>query len=1126
MTTASTALLALAIAFVCALMFVLAVSALTRMLDAWRTPASNDDGWVVHPDDRAASAAATEGLRFSLIVTAQGEQIVLAKTLASLVASDRPGLQVLVVVGDDDPMRAASANTWAARHSFIEVVADVRRPKSKAEALSSALPYCTGDVVGVLDAEDVVAPDLFGRLEEVFGAEGADVVQVGAQPMNFQSSWWAVSNCLDHFLGFRSRLRRRSRLGFVPLSGSSVFFRRTALEAVQGWDPSAVAEESDLGVRLASAGARTAVVCEPALATQEDGPAKLGSLFRERTRSDEGILQVLRRRDWRKLPTRRQRMLALRTLSTPLLRAGVAVMVPLVVIAAFGLSRPSVAIVLAFPVAAVLAMTVAAEVAALREFGQSFAVPVRFVDHVRLVLGFVPHQAVLTGAAMQAVWRNAPGRGESRKTRRANARPAGEVTLSTAHTDSDPAPTPGVLGRLGSWFGSHRWSLAVGLPAIALVGFVHAWGMYRSPGLSSDEATLTAQAWTLEHFGGFAHGISWWGHPPLGWIQIAGWTWFTGAFNRAPFAIAAGREAMLVATLVTASLLFVLCRRLGVRRGFAVLAVVLYGLSPLTVAFTRVVQLDNVAVPWLLGAFVLALSPRRSLVAAVASGLCFAVAVLSAGTTVFLVVPWAWLLWQHADRRNRGFVMAMALSASGVAVAFYAMFALLHGQLLPESSHTSLLQALNSQLLSRSPSGGVVDSTIAAQSILQQWRHFDPLLPVISVAAAVAGGFIVRLRPIVAAFAIQLVLLLAHGGHPTPAYVITILPFAAVLVAAVVESIAVRPATAVEVERPVPRTAAVRPATMGGVLVLILLAGTAVPAWGTSLHRQLTSSPASASSDATDWVVDHVSHDSRLVVDQTLWVDLVRAGFAPDHVIPYDALDQDPWVHESIGWRDIDGLVLPENLAPVGDQSTVRAALDHSELLASFGSEPNVVNIWWVNHEGTSQGATRPPGLATVGGNPGTSPALAVPAGPGSLVLGTVVTAGSHGLGGGLFSNLSTFFLDLLRLPFGRATATGGWVPAPLASVIAPTFPSASPAPPASVPGATVPPTTAPPTTATPPTEPPTTEPPTTEPPPTEPPTTVPPTTEPPPTEPPTTETPPTDPPPTDPPNPQFAPPF
>jgi hypothetical protein len=500
------------------------------------------------------------------------------------------------------------------------------------------------------------------------------------------------------------------------------------------------------------------------------------------------------------------------------------------------------------------------------------------------------------------------------------------------------------------------------------------------------------------------------------------------------------------------------------------------------------------------------------------------VAVLSAGTTALLVVPWAWLLWQHADRRNRGFVVAMALSASGVAVAFYAMFALLHGQLLPESSHTSLLQALNSQVLSRSPNGGAVDSTTAAQSILEQWRHFDPLLPVISVAAAVAGGFIVRLRPIVAAFAIQLVMVLAHGGHPTPAYVITILPFAAVLVAAVVESIAVRPATAVEVERPVPRTAAVRPATMGGVLVLILLAGTAVPAWGSSLHRQLTASPASGSSDATDWVVDHVRHDSRLVVDRDLWVDLVRAGFAPDRVIPYDALDQEPWASESIGWRDIDELVLPEDLAPVGDQSTVRAALDHSELLASFGAEPNVVNIWWVDNAGTTQGTTRPRGLAAGGGNPGSPTAPAVQAGAGSLVLGSVVSAGSHG--GGLFSNLSTFFLDLLHLPFGRATATGGWVPAPLASVSAPTSPSASPAPPASVPGATVPPTIAPPTTAPPPTEAPTTEPPTTEPPPTEPPTTEPPTTEPPPTEPPTTETPPTDPPPTDPPNPQFAPPF
>jgi cellulose synthase/poly-beta-1,6-N-acetylglucosamine synthase-like glycosyltransferase len=1136
MASESSVLLVVFIVLVCALIFLLAVSALRGMLDAWRTPATDDDGALLDGADAAPSPVASEPLRFSVIVPAHRAQTVLAKTLTSLVASDHPGLQVVVVMGDEDPVRTASAETWAARHSCIDVVVDGNHPKTKARALNSGLPYCTGDVVGVLDGDDILAPDLLTRVEEEFRDEGVDVVQGGAQPMDFQSSWWAVQNCLDHFLEFRSRLRRRARRGFVSLSGSTVFVRRTALEAVQGWDASSLAEECDLGVRLSTAGTRVAAICEPDLATREEGAVSLVPLYRQLMRRNQGVLQALRSGHWRQLPTRRQRMLALNALAMPLLRAVVGVSVPLAVVAAFGLSNPSVAALLAFPAVAVLVMTVVAEVAALREFGHSFAVEVRPLDQVRLVWGFVPYQTMLTVAAIQAVWRNALGRGQSRATTRARAQSTVDATSTTTRAAPVTA-TAGVLRRLGSWGQRHRWSLVLGLPVIVLVGVVHAWGMYRSPGLSSDEATLTAQAWTLQHVGGFAHGIGWWFHPPLGWIQIAGWTWFTDAFGRAPYAIAAGREAMLVAALVTASLVFLLCRRLGVGRGFSLLAVAIYGLSPLSVAVTRTVQLDNVAVPWLLAAFVLALSPRRRLAAAVASGLCFAVAVLSAGTTLFLVVPWVWLQWQHADRRNRKFVMSMSVSAAGVALALYAMFALLRGQLLPADAHVSLVQALNSQLPGGSPNGGLFDST-SALSTIGQWRHFDPLLPVIGIAAAIAGGFIVRLRPIVAAFAIQLVTLLVHGGHPTPAYVITILPLTAVLVAAVVDWVAVHPVSEVVVERARHHAAAVRPAMVGGgLLLLILLAGTAVPAWGSSLHRQLTATPASAMGDAADWVAAHVNRGSRLVVDRTVWVDMVRAGFAPDHVIAYDELEQGR-ARQPIGWRDIDGLVLPEYLAPGGDQSTIRAALEHAALVASFGSEPEVINVWQVIH-GTAKKATEPSALATAGSAAGTPPQVAGPPALGNLAPGPAITVPSQGGGTGLFPGLSTILFSLFHPPFG-STSAGLPVLFPVAVVSSPAGPVVAPprpGPPTTLPPTTGPPTTGPPTTEPPTTLPPTTLPPTTEPPTTEPPTTEPPTTEPPTTEPPTTEPPtpttepappptdppPTDPPPTDPPNPQFA---
>src|SRR5437667_261399 len=77
--------------------------------------------------------------------------------------------------------------------------------------------------------------------------------------------------------------------------------------------------------------------------------------------------------------------------------------------------------------------------------------------------------------------------------------------------------------------------------------------------------------------------------------------------------------------------------RLGRRRWAAAAAVLLFAASPLAVPYHRMVLLDNLAVPWLLAAFGLALSPQRRLWAAAGSGLCFAAAVLSKETVLVLL---------------------------------------------------------------------------------------------------------------------------------------------------------------------------------------------------------------------------------------------------------------------------------------------------------------------------------------------------------------------------------------------------------------------------------------------------------------------------------------------------------
>src|SRR6185312_6606287 len=109
-------------------------------------------------------------------------------------------------------------------------------------------------------------------------------------------------------------------------------------------------------------------------------------------------------------------------------------------------------------------------------------------------------------------------------------------------------------------------------------------------------------------------------------------TWVLGPLIGGASAVAQARALMLLPALATAGLTYVLARRIGMRRPFAALAVLALVLSPLGIDSLRQVYLENLAMPWVLGSFVLAATPSRRLWAYAASGACFAIAILSKET--------------------------------------------------------------------------------------------------------------------------------------------------------------------------------------------------------------------------------------------------------------------------------------------------------------------------------------------------------------------------------------------------------------------------------------------------------------------------------------------------------------
>ncbi|HEY1445505.1 MAG TPA: glycosyltransferase family 39 protein [Acidimicrobiales bacterium] len=532
-----------------------------------------------------------------------------------------------------------------------------------------------------------------------------------------------------------------------------------------------------------------------------------------------------------------------------------------------------------------------------------------------------------------------------------------------------PALTQRTARYVRTWVRRHRVSLVVLSSLLVVVGIVHGAGLSRMPLPVDDEGTYMAQAWAVQVRHALTPYTYWYDHPPLGWIQLAGWTFVTHAFSGATLAIVAGRRIMLLYALADAALLYLIARRLRLSRVWAAVAVLAFALSPLAVNYQRMVLLDNLAMPWLLAAFALALTPRRRLWTFGASGACFAVAVLSKETMLLFLPALVYQVWQRSHRTTRAFCVTALVSVFGLLVAVYPLLALLKNELVPGPGHVSLSSAIAFQLNGRQGTGNPFNATSQAHSLVTGWLHLDPWLPVAGLVCLPVGLCVRRLRPLAVAELIALLDVLRGGYLPVP-FVIGILPFAALLLAG----------TGSTLQGLVRWTPGRRPWAVVEGGVLVGLAGAllvfVVPAWASGLRTQMATDQVTPTVQAESWVEQHVPRTDRLLVDDTVWVDLVDHGFnRPYGVVWFYKLGSvnnlDPSVRRTLGggWRGFQYvLVTPsmrEALLGSGTQALpqVAQAVAHSVPVASFGSGVDTIMVRRVSTSTRSGGShtTAPP---------------------------------------------------------------------------------------------------------------------------------------------------------------------
>ncbi|NTS66336.1 glycosyltransferase [Sphingomonas sp. HHU CXW] len=225
----------------------------------------------------------------SVVIPAFNEERVIVASVHRVLASDYPGLEVIVADDGSKDRTSALVTEAFASDSRVRLLTLVNG--GKAAALNRALLAASGEIVIALDADTQFEPGTIARLACWFadpriGAVAGDA-RVGNR-VNLVTRWQAIEYITAQ------NLERRALAGFDAMTvvpGAVGAWRRAALDAVGGYPEDTLAEDQDLTIAIQRAGWR--VTYDPQAVAWTEAPESFRALAKQRFRWAFGTLQCL-----------------------------------------------------------------------------------------------------------------------------------------------------------------------------------------------------------------------------------------------------------------------------------------------------------------------------------------------------------------------------------------------------------------------------------------------------------------------------------------------------------------------------------------------------------------------------------------------------------------------------------------------------------------------------------------------------------------------------------------------------------------------------------------------------------------------------------------------------------------
>jgi 4-amino-4-deoxy-L-arabinose transferase-like glycosyltransferase len=460
----------------------------------------------------------------------------------------------------------------------------------------------------------------------------------------------------------------------------------------------------------------------------------------------------------------------------------------------------------------------------------------------------------------------------------------------------------------------------------------HGWNVFRYPLYLTDEGIYMGQAWAVLRDGRLSPYTYFYDHAPLGWLAIAGWVApLPGQFEAFGNPINTGRVLMVLVHVGMVFLLFEIVRRYSGSLGAAFLAAFIFNASPLAVYYQRQVLLDNLMVFWvLLGLYLLARRDGR-VVSAMGAGLGFGLAMVTKENALFLLPGFGYLLHRGiVTQANRRFSASFSWFAAASPVALYLLFAQLKNEMLPAKldfnlatppvDHVSLMYTVWWQL-HRTPTTS--HGSAFADLLRGSWLAKDGYLLATGTVATLSTLTLAltdrrRRGPLLGVA----LLAIGYGFYLTRSvlldfYVVPLVPLLALNIALLYAHLTRRA-----------RPLAVGVLTLAIIAVPLVKPGGYVVTYDDRHRLQVLDmyrlSLTDLQAQQVAWIRAHVPPDTRLIIDDDIWVALHDQRPAYPNAHSHWKAAADPDVRDKVfhaDWHRVSYVVLSNKMRPAMEQN-------------------------------------------------------------------------------------------------------------------------------------------------------------------------------------------------------------